>query len=342
MSDPIAGGLKQVTTFGVAGASLSFVNNMDIRGGKYLIYALVIGIAITVLVMAADAFFPFLPASPIGPSADARAGKSFWRDSTDGTDENLIVPASASPTKSPHVYSMSVQFVIGDSRTPNLGRFRHIVHRGSNPCGISAPAAGSSGHAGIQASDLPTDSDPTYKSSGLPPIMNPGLMLDQYKNDVHVFIHTNGKENGMDVLWLESVTVADLPLHTPITLGVVCNGKQLEVYLNCRLYSTTLLKGTPYLPKADNQWFGRYCAYPMSGLVKNLILWPTALNSTDFIKMCRNPKFNMSDLPSTCTTAGGNCPDTSLIGSMKSAVTGQGLATSQKEALVTGVASMLL
>jgi hypothetical protein len=335
-------GLTEVTTVGAFGSAVSYVNIMNLGSSKYIIYALVIGIFITALVLAADTFFPFLPVSPMGPSADARAGKSFWRTSTNSTDENLIVPASESPTKSPHMYSMSVQFVIGDSRTPNLGRFRHIVHRGSNPCGISAPAAGSSGHAGIQASDLPSDADPTYKSSGLPAIMNPGLMLDQYKNDVHVFVHTNGKEKGMDVLWLESVTVADLPLHTPLTLGVVCNGKQLEVYLNCQLYSTTLLKGTPYMPKADNQWFGRYCAYPMSGLVKNLILWPTALNSTDFIKMCRNPKFNMSDLPSTCTTAGGNCPDTSLIGSLKSAVSGQGLATSQKEALATGAVSMLL
>ncbi len=291
------------TTFGALSERFSFVNSMDVRGGKYLIYALVIGIAVTVLVLAADAVYPFLPRSPMGPSADARAGKTFWTDSTDGTDENLIVPVTQSPTKSASVYSMSVQFVIGDSRTPNLGRFRHIVHRGSNPCGITAPVAGSSGHAGIQPSDLPTDSDPTYKSSGLPAVMNPGLMLDQYKNDVHVFVHTNGKENGMDVLWLESVTISDLPLHTPLTIGVICNGKQLEVYLNCRLYSTTLLKGTPYMPKADNQWFGRYCAYPMSGLVKNLTLWPTALNSTDFITVCRSPKFNMTDLPSTCSTA---------------------------------------
>jgi len=133
--------------------------------------------------------------------------------------------------------------------------------------------------------------------------MNPGLFLDKYKNDLHVFVHTKGKENDMEVLWLESLTVEDLPLATPITLGVVCNGKTVEVYVNCRLYSTLLLKGMPYLPKADNQWFGRYCAFPMSGLVKNLTLWSGALGSSDYIQMCRGASFDKNDLPSTCSSA---------------------------------------
>jgi hypothetical protein len=133
--------------------------------------------------------------------------------------------------------------------------------------------------------------------------MNPGLFLDKYKNDLHVFVHTLGREADLNVLWLESLTVADLPLQTPITIGVVCNGKTVEVYVNCRLYSTLLLKGTPYLPKADNQWFGRYCAFPMSGLVKNLTLWAAPLGSSDYIQMCRGASFDKNDLPATCPTA---------------------------------------
>ena len=73
--------------------------------------------------------------------------------------------------------------------------------------------------------------------------MNPGLFLDAYKNDMHIFIHTQGTENNMSVLFLESLTVQDLPLNTPFTIGVVCNGSTLEVYLNCSLYSTMMLKG---------------------------------------------------------------------------------------------------
>ena len=278
---------------------------MESKGLKYAIYALMIGIVIFVVLLLIDSMYPFLPVSPIGgPSSAARAGKVFW-SSGPADAENLLVPADLSPTVSPTAYTMSVQFMIGDSRTPSLGRFRHIVHRGSNPCNLSSLVAGSTGHAGIQASDIQSDykNDPGYVMSGLPAIMNPGVFLDEYKNDVHIFVHTKGKEDNMDVLWLESLTIEDLPLATPITLGVICNKQTLEVYVNCRLYSTLLLKGVPYLPKADNQWFGRYCVYPMSGLVKNLELWSSALSSTDYLLMCRGASFDKNQLPSTCPTA---------------------------------------
>ena len=272
----------------------------------YAIYALLIGIAIAVVILIADNLYPFLPINPIsGPSAAARAGKYFWPNDS----ENLMVPAKESPTVTADTYTMSVQLMIGDSRTPSLGKYRHVVHRGSNPCGLSSDTAGATGHAGIQPSDIPPNADPSYSSNGLPAIMNPGLFLDKYKNDLHVFVHTkgkeghNGKKSGIDVLWLESVTIEDLPLGTPITIGVVCNGKTVEVYVNCRLYSTLLLKGTPYLPKTDNQWFGRYCAYPVAGLVKNLGLWAAALDASDYIQLCRAASFNKGDLPESCPTA---------------------------------------
>jgi len=273
---------------------------MESKGLKYAVYALLICIAVAVIVLLSDLFFPFLPVNPIsGPSAAARAGKVFWTTIT-ADSENLMVPANQSPTVAPTVYTMSVQMMIGDSRTPSLGRFRHIVHRGSNPCSLTNATAGATGHTGIQPSDLDPSADPQYKQTGLPAIMNPGLFLDKYRNDLHVFVHTVGNEDSMKVLWLESITIEDLPLGVPITVGVICNGKSVEVYINCKLYSTLLLKGTPYLPKADNQWFGRYCAFPMSGLVKNLELWSGALSSTDYILMCRGASFDKSQLPSTC------------------------------------------
>lgn len=276
---------------------------MESQGLKYALYALMIGIAIAVIVLLVDNVFPFLPVNPVsGHSAAARAGKVFWTAGTDA--ENLIVPANESPTVNATNYTASVQLMIGDSRTPSIGRFRHVLHRGSNPCGLSTTTSGPTGHAGIQPSDIPADADPSYKQSGLPAIMNPGLFLDKYRNDLHVFVHTKGKEeSGLEVLWLESLTIEDLPLATPITLGIICNGQSIEVYINCKLYSTLLLRGTPYMPKGDNQWFGRYCAFPMSGLVKNLELWSSALSSTDYIQMCRGAAFDKSQLPSTCPTA---------------------------------------
>jgi hypothetical protein len=269
---------------------------------QYAIWAVVIGIVIALILLTVDWFFPFLPMNPIsGPSAIARAGQTFWA-SVSADTENLVVPSNASPTKAPGQYSVSFQFAISDSRTPSPGKFRHIVHRGSNPVGLSATTPGTTGHANIQAEDLPTPGEPTYTELGLPQIMNPGVFLDKYKNDVHVFIHTKGKEEGMEVLFLESVTVEDLPMNTPTTLGIVCTGRSLEVYVNCRLYSTILLRGAPYLPAADNQWFGRYGAYAFTGVVKNLTLWSSPLGSSDYIQMCRSGS-SLGELPQPSCSA---------------------------------------
>jgi hypothetical protein len=304
MSDKIGVGAGLFQTLsGPFSDRVGGVGALNTKGGKYLIYALAIGVIVAVVVVLADTVYPFLPINPVsGPSADARAGKTFWK-STEGTTENLIVPATASPTVQADVYSISVQLIIGDARAPSLGKFRHILHRGSNPCQLTVSQPGSSGHAGIRPSDLPPGTEQTYTDLGLPAIMNPGLFLDKYKNDLHVFVHTKGHENGKEVLWLESMTVEDLPLNTPMTLGVVCNGKAIEVYVNCRLYSTLLLKGRPYLPKAENQWYGRYCAFPFTGLVKNLQLWPTALGSSDYMIMCGRtpPSFDMADVPTSAS-----------------------------------------
>ena len=275
---------------------------------KYGLYALFIIIAVGVILVTADFIWPFLPFSPTnsGPSAAARAGKTFWRISNDNeAQENLIVPAAESPVTIPDVYTLSVQVMIGDSRSPSLGMFRHILHRGSNPCGLTAPpTAGGTGQANIRLSDLPPGTEPSYMTMGLPQIMNPGLFLDAYKNDIHVFIHTVGTENGERVLWLESATISDLPLHKALNIGVVCNGKTVELYVGCRLYSTLLLRGSPHMPKSENNWYGRYCAFPLSGIVKNLQLWGTSLTSGDYMKMCRSPDIDAGGLPSTCPTAG--------------------------------------
>ncbi len=269
-----------------------------------ILYTLIVGILIAVTLLVVDYYVPFLPINPIsGPSAAARAGKKFWTLTGDAT-ENLVVPPNESPTTLPDQYTMSIQMVISDSRTPDLGRFRHVLHRGANPCGLTTAKSGPTGHAGVKAADVPPTADPSYTASGLPPLMNPGLMLDSYKNDLHIYVHTRGSEGSEYVLWLESMTVEDLPLNTPVTVGVICNGQALEVYVNCRLYGTLLLRGKPYLPTADNAWFGRYCAYPFAGSVKNLQLWSSALSTSDYTAMCGGASFSGAQMPSTCPTAG--------------------------------------
>jgi hypothetical protein len=102
---------------------------------RYSIYVLLVGIVIAVVVVSIDYFHPFLPAG-MGPSAAARADKTFWT-SVQADSENLVVPISESPTVLPGQWSLSAQIIITDSRTPSAGKFRHILHRGSNPVGIS-------------------------------------------------------------------------------------------------------------------------------------------------------------------------------------------------------------
>ena len=301
----------------------------------YVLYTAIIGVAIAVILLLVDIYFPFLPINPIaGPSAAARAGKRFWTRIGDDA-ENLLVPSTESPTTLPDQYTMSVQLVIADSRTPDIGRFRHVLHRGANPCNLSASKSGPSGHAGIKPTDIPSNADPSYTTNGLPPIMNPGLMLDAYKNDLHVFVHTRGYEGSEYVLWLESLTIEDLPLNTPTTVGVICNGQTLEVYVNCRLYGTLLLRGQPYLPTAENTWFGRYCAYPFAGLVKNLQLWGTALSTSDYAAMCEGASFSGNKLPSACPTAGRNsgAASGSIFGTIEAIVSGKHLSSTQSQGL---------
>lgn len=247
-------------------------------GVRWILYLLVLGVLVGMLLVAVDMVYPFLPINPVGPSLIARSVKTFW---TSGGGENLLVPSNQSPTVSPGTYSMSVQCVINSSGSTST--YKHIVHRGSNPVGIPATgSAGPTGHAGIQLGDLKDSADEGYTVTALPEIMNPGIFLDPQKNDIHVFIHTtfNGSK------YLESMTIEDVPLGTPLNLGVVCNGQTMEVYFNCRLYNTLLLKGTPYLPSDSNQWWGRYGVSPVNGVVKNLQLWDAAIGSTDFMSMC--------------------------------------------------------
>ena len=310
---PSAGGLGPAPALGVgstvATAGRAIGSTLNAWGGMYIIYALFLGVLISVIILIVDAYYPFLPMNPIlGPSAAARAGQTFW--STLPVDpENMIVQESLSPTTAASSYSMTIQMTLADSRGPNLGKFRHVLHRGANPFGITAPSltvAGTTGHSGLKITDLPsTNPDPNYVATGLLDLMNPGLFIDTYKNDLQIMIHTKSRPtdaSGDFNLLLESTTIENLPLSTPISISIVCSNKTVEIYVNCKLYTTMLLTGTPYLPAHMNQWFGRYGAFPFTGLVQNIQLWPSPLNSDDIIKTCSLGSFDLADLPDSCPT----------------------------------------
>lgn len=281
--------------------------SQTLGGFNLVIYLLVAGVAFGVLLLIIDYYYPFLPVNPIsGPSALARRSKTFWSGLAYSA-QNLMVPAPQSPITTAADYTMSIQLLLKDSRTQMNGKYRHILHRGTNPCDLSVTNPGPTGHNNIQPSDIP-DAPPSYLETGLPPFMNPGLLLDPVTNDLHVFVHTQGQESTGSVLWMESATIEDLPLNTPLTIGIVLNGKTLELYLNCRLFSTTLLKGQPFLPNADlNAWFGRACAFPFQGAIQNLTLWGTALNSGDYLQVCRGADFGKMDLTDITAPFGSVC-----------------------------------
>ena len=236
---------------------------------QYVVYSLVIAVVIATVVIVIDTFYPFLPINPLtGPSYAARASRTFWPQPTE--QDGLTVAAADSPTVNGSSYTMSVQLVIADSRISSPTTLQHILHRGTAACPGSTP-------------DI---------------VMNPGVFLDAKTNDIHIFINTTGKEDGITVPYKEHVAVRDMPLGTPITLGIVNNGRTVEVYVNCRLYSTLLLKGTPVV--TDNKWWGRYCPNSFSGIVKNLQLWGTPLGSADYMQLCTVGSVNTADLPQIC------------------------------------------
>jgi hypothetical protein len=278
--------------------NLPTASSMLSSGGNYIIYTLIAAVCIGIGIVIVDLFYPFLPVNLFGfgyLSTTARQGNTFWAPKLIGDGQNLIVPAPLSPTIRAGIYSMVVQMAISDSRTPSLGKFRHILHRGSNPCGLTSIGAGSSGHSGIKVSDIPASS---YTNDGLPEFMNPGVFLDQYTNDMHIYAHTMITDATGVRYILESTTVFDLPLGQILTLGIVCNQNTLEVYVNCQLYTTLLLKGAPFMSVENNTWFGRYCAFPFLGTVQNLTLWDTPLLATDMIRICRS--YSSMNLPQAC------------------------------------------
>jgi hypothetical protein len=303
-------------TFGsqLFGAVSEAIQNPSQRTGFLTaVYTLVAGLVVGLILVIIDIYYPFLPINPIaGPSAAARKGQTFWTGLVVDT-QNLVVPATASPTLLADNYAVSFQLLLQDSRllpTPPPGSsrpFRHILHRGRNPCGLTAKNPGPTGHSNIQLSDI-QDASPIYTQTGVPDFVNPGFFLDPVNNDLHVCVHTKGPDvSGQTTTYFETTTIYDIPLNTPITIGAILNGQNLEVYTNCRLYATKLLKGAPFLsnPTSDTAWYGRACAYPILGAVQNLTLWPTAIGSSDYLQLCRGANFSNMSLSPVCSSASG-------------------------------------
>lgn len=203
------------------------------------------------------------------PSFDLRPRKlvvltqsyKYWSPSAQFT--NLLVDSEAPTELSDSSYSLMLEIKLLNSRNYGSieGPYRHIFHRGSDE--LQTRALGGS---------LP--------KFGLPKRLNPGIFLDPNTNDILVFVDTMiGNEPSR-----ESVRIQDLPLDIPFRLGVVLNGRVLEVYLNCRLEVTKVLTGTP--KHVENVYYGLSGSASAAAMLQNLSIWKSPLVANDMRTLC--------------------------------------------------------
>jgi hypothetical protein len=200
----------------------------------------------------------------------------FWLPS--GEYSNLVVPSTLAPVPTDNAYTMMLEGLLFNSRNYQTtdGPYRHLTHRGSNEL---APTS-STTSIGCSMSGTNTNLPPF----GLPKRLNPGIFLDPNTNDILVFVDTTDGKN----TYRESVRIADVPLDIPFSLGIVVNGRVLEVYLNCGLEATKVLTGDP--SNVENVWYGLSGSASADAQIQNLTLWDYGLPADDFRAVCEVPK----------------------------------------------------
>ena len=86
---PTFGGMLTQT---VSSAAATVNSPLVIR----VVYVLIIGVIVATVVMLADSFWHFLPINPVsGPSAAARAGKTFWSGTLTDTENLIVAPGES-------------------------------------------------------------------------------------------------------------------------------------------------------------------------------------------------------------------------------------------------------
>lgn len=199
----------------------------------------------------------------------------FWDTNT--TFTNLQTPSPPQQSISSTSYSCLMDCVLFNTRSfQNIwregdGPYRHIAHRGSEELLASTVKGTIIGGCGVRgnATDLP--------EYGLPVQMNPGIFLDPNLNDIIVFVDTAGGDR-------ESLRIPNIPLDIPFRIAIVVNEHVLEVYLNCRLETTKILKNRPII--VENLWYGLAGAAGAEAQIQNLRIWNISVNSSDMKHFC--------------------------------------------------------
>lgn len=238
-----------------------------------------------------DVYFQKRPSSAV---SSATPPKTFW---TTGSTQNpqdpvgLKVLSADFPMSYPDTYTMGVQLYVGDSRSNDkMGPYRHILHRGTDELVSFTP--NSPGSVPRGRGDL---------NDGLPNQMNPGLFLDQYTNDLLIYVDTDPPTGTQANR--ESIRIADLPLKKAFYVHIVVHDRILEVYINCRLAETKILSGTPRA--VPNDWYGRIGFARAAVVPHNLKLWDSDLHALQLRNMC--PPIPKDTLMAPSAGCAANC-----------------------------------
>jgi hypothetical protein len=204
-------------------------------------------------------------------------GSTYWLPSKQHT--NLVIPEKdALIGMKDNEYSLLMDCVLYNTRnySNTQNPYRHLIHRGSNEL-YTETAAGMITGCIVAGSSTAI----VMPERGLPRRLNPGVFLDPNTNDILIFVDTfKGTEQ-----YRESVRIADIPLDIPFRLGIVLNGRVLEVYLNCKLEVTKVLSGTP--KAVENVWYGISGGAAAQAQLQNVVLWKFGLTGDQMRVLCK-------------------------------------------------------
>jgi hypothetical protein len=223
---------------------------------------------------------------PLPPST------TFWKPGTTANPQdpyNLSVKSGEFIMSTPETYSLGIEIIVGDTRSNDkYGPYRHMFHRGSADLkafiNTSSPGSAPKGMGDLL--------------DGLPTQMNPGVFLDQFSNDLMIFVDTDPVGLG-EQSYRESIRVPDVPLKRGFYLHLTVHDRLVEVYINCRLAATKLLKGNP--KGVLNDWYGRVGFSRAAAIVQNLTLWDSSLYAIETRNMCPPIVVAKNIAPTSCS-----------------------------------------
>ena len=280
------GDLRRMNPF--SGPSVSGINNFypskTLLSNEWILYLMVAIFIVAVLYMLMGRTIDWKWVTYVDPRPAnwkiLGRGKLLFAPGPQYT--NMIVPANkALPNMDDTTYSMNFEFILYDSRNygSTEGPYRHIVHRGSDE--LAKATVG-----GALLGGCTTNTSGEAPPFGLPKRLNPGVFLDPNTNDILIFVDTTkGAET-----FRESLRISDIPLDSPMRIGIVMTKRVLEVYLNCRLEATKILQGEP--KHVENEWYAIAGNEGVKGQVQNLYVWNEPLITDDMKELCPGiPKF---------------------------------------------------